>query len=193
MRLFVIARHAESLLNVERIVSGDPGRVVELTEDGREQARFLALQVANVPFDLCLHTRFDRTRRTAELVLGERDVPLDVEPLLDDVDVGELEGKPMDEYRAWKRMHARRDRFPGGESLDEAARRYARGYRALVAREAGTVLVICHEIPVRYALNAAAGSDSLDGPLRGVPNARPFLFDEQALERAAARIEALSS
>jgi broad specificity phosphatase PhoE len=193
MRLFVIARHAESLLNVERIVSGDPGRLVELTEDGREQARFLALQVANVPFDLCLHTRFDRTRRTAELVLGERDVPLDVEPLLDDVDVGELEGKPMDEYRAWKRMHARRDRFPGGESLDEAARRYARGYRALVAREAGTVLVICHEIPVRYALNAAAGSDSLDGPLRGVPNARPFLFDEQALERAAARIEALSS
>ena len=53
------------------------------------------------------------------------------------------------------------------------------------------MLVVCHEIPIRYALNAAAGSDDLDGPVHAIPNALPFLFDAEALERAAARIEQL--
>ena len=44
------------------------------------------------------------------------------------------------------------------------------------------ILVVCHEIPVRYALNAAAGSDALDGPpFHDLPNAVPFLFDGDAL------------
>jgi len=36
------------------------------------------------------------------------------------------------------------------------------------------VLVVCHEIPVRYALNAAAGAEQLDGPpFHDIPNAEP--------------------
>ena len=55
------------------------------------------------------------------------------------------------------------------------------------------VLVVCHEIPVRYALNAAAGSDALDGPpFHDLPNAIPFAFDGAALGRAAERIEQLA-
>jgi hypothetical protein len=45
---------------------------------------------------------------------------------------------------------------------------------------------------VRYALNAAAGSDELDGPEHVIPNATPYLFDETALARAAARIDLLA-
>jgi hypothetical protein len=53
--------------------------------------------------------------------------------------------------------------------------------------------VICHEIPVRYALNAAAGSDALDGPpFHEIPNAVPFLFEGDALGEAAARIRTLA-
>jgi hypothetical protein len=50
-------------------------------------------------------------------------------------------------------------------------------------------MVVCHEIPVRYALNGAAGSDSLDGPAHEISNAVPYLFDEEALESAVAGIE----
>ena len=53
------------------------------------------------------------------------------------------------------------------------------------------MLVVCHEIPVRYALNAAAGSSDLDGPAHQIANAAPYLFDEQQLERAAQRIRTL--
>ena len=165
---------------------------VHITEDGKEQARMLGLELANIAFEVCLRTRFGRTEETAALALAGRDVPLEVEPLFDDIDIGDLEGETIDEYHAWKSVHTRADRFPGGESLDEAALRYAQAFRHVLARTENAVLVVCHEIPIRYALNAAAGSDSLDSPAHEIPNATPFLFDEVGLRRAAERIETLT-
>jgi probable phosphoglycerate mutase len=184
-RLFVLARHGESTLNVERVVTGDPARDVRLTEKGREESRRLGVQVRNVPLAVCVVTRFGRTRETAEIALGERDVPFDVEPLLDDIDVGDLEGVTIEDYRAWKRAHTRADPFPGGESLDAAAVRYGRGFQRLLARREERILVVTHEIPVRYALNAAEGSPDPDSPHHEIANATPYLFGEEQLAAAA--------
>lgn len=192
VRLVVIARHAESVLNFEHRVNGDPTVSVELTAHGVEQARMLGTQLAQVPLELCLHTQFDRTRWTAEFVIGSRGVPLVEEPLFNDIDVGELEGLPIDDYRTWKRAHTRSDPFPGGESLDDVARRYAVGVRRLLAGSQAATLLVCHEIPLRYVVNAAAGSTDLDGPVHDIANAQPYLFDEPALQRAASRIEELA-
>jgi len=191
VRLFVLTRHAHSTLNVEGRVNGDPSVPVPLTRDGIEEASGLGRQLAELPLELCVHTRFARTRETAEYVLAGRSVPTIEEPLLDDIDVGELEGRSIEDYRAWKRAHTRADPFPGGESLDDAARRYARAFRKLLARSETSTIVVCHEIPIRYALNAAGGSDDLDAPEHAIPNATPYLFDEHALARAANRIEEL--
>jgi broad specificity phosphatase PhoE len=191
--LVFLARHAESTLNFERRVNGDPSVAVPLTDKGREEARLLGAQLVNVEFDLCVHTRFLRTKETAELVVAGRDVPVEVEPRLDDIRVGDLEGLPIEQYREVKRELGRKQAFPGGESLDDAARRYAEAYRDLLGRKVRRVLVVCHEIPVRYALNAAVGSDSLDGPpFHDLPNAVPFAFDGAALARAAERIAQLA-
>jgi probable phosphoglycerate mutase len=174
-------------------VNGDPAVEVPLTGTGRDQARRLGAQVANLPLDLVVHTRFGRTRETADIALAGRRVAYREEPLLDDVAVGDLDGLPIDDYRAWKRVHTRTDAFPGGESLDDAALRFARAFRALAERPEQAVLVVCHEIPVRYALNGASGSDDLDAPVHDVPNATPYLFAAPALRRAAERIEELTS
>jgi broad specificity phosphatase PhoE len=189
VHLYVISRHAESTLNFENRVNGDPSVEVALTEKGRDEARLLGQQLAHVPLELCVHTRFGRTRETAAIALEGREVPFEEEPLLDDVDVGELEGQTLQEYRTWKHAHTRSDPFPGGESLDDAARRYGRAFRTLLERPETSVLVVCHEIPLRYAINAADGSDELDGPTRQLANATPYLFDEAALTRAVAQIE----
>jgi broad specificity phosphatase PhoE len=192
LRVFVLARHGESTLNLERRVNGDPSVPVALTERGREEATRLGEQVAHFPFDACVHTRFPRTLETAAIALtGRDDVPLLVEPLLDDIDIGELEGEPLETYREWKHGRGRDEAFPGGESLDDAARRYATAFAGLLASSWRSVLVVCHEIPVRYALNGAAGSDSLDGPAHELANAVPYLFDEEGLHRAVAGIERL--
>ena len=192
MRLFVLVRHGQSELNATRRINGDPELPVALTAQGEAEAAGLALQLAGIELDLCVHTRFGRTRATARIALDGRDIPTVVEPLLDDIDVGELEGSSIDDYRAWKSEHTRADAFPGGESLDDAARRYATAYERLLARPDRRILVVCHEIPVRYAINAAAGSDELDGPAHELGNCVPHLFDEDGLERAVSRIRALA-
>jgi broad specificity phosphatase PhoE len=176
-----------------RRVNGDPGVQVALTEQGETEAIALAVQLAGVGLELCVHTRFNRSARTAELALAGRDVPVEVEPLLDDIDVGELEGESIDTYRAWKAAHTRADAFPGGESLDAAARRYADAYERLLARPEARIVAVCHEIPVRYAVNAAAGSDELDGPTHEIRNCVPHLFDEDGLSRAVERIRLLAA
>ena len=192
MQLYVIARHGESTLNLENRINGDPSIPVQLTEKGREEARRLGQQIAHVPFDLCVHTPFSRTRETAEVALAGRDVPAEVVPELGDIDIGELEGKTVEDYRAWKREHTRRDPFPGGESLDDAARRYADAYERLLGRPESTILIVTHEIPLRYAINAADGSEDLDGPTHQLANATPYLFDANALRHAVERIRRLA-
>jgi probable phosphoglycerate mutase len=191
MRLFILTRHAHSILNVERRINGDPAVPVPLTEDGRAAATQLGHELAALAIDLCVHTRFGRTKETAELILAGRSVPTIVEPLLDDIDVGDLEGESIDAYREWKRAHSRADPFPGGESLDDAARRYGSAFRRLLERDETVTVVVCHEIPIRYALNGAAGSDDLDAPEHSIPNATPYLFDDESLQRAVQGIERL--
>jgi broad specificity phosphatase PhoE len=193
LRLFIVTRHAHSTLNEDGRVNGDPAVPVPLTEEGRAEAVQLGHQLVGVRIDLCVHTRFQRTQETAELILQGRAVPVVVEPLLDDVRIGELEGEPLDQYRAWKRVHTRSDPFPGGESLDDAARRYAQGFGRLLDRDEPVTLVVCHEIPIRYALNAAEGSDSLDAPEHSVPNATPYLFDDDTLRRAVEGIARIAA
>ena len=188
MRLFVISRHGESTLNYEHRVNGDPSVPVKLTEQGQKEATLLGKQLAHTPIELCVHTRFSRTVETAEIALAGRDVPFMEEPLLDDIKIGELEGKTLDDYRDWKREHTRADAFPGGESLDDAARRYAEAYRRVLARPESSILVVTHEIPLRYAINAADGSNDLDGPTHQLANATPYLFDESMLRRALTQI-----
>lgn len=193
MQLYVIARHGESTLNLENRVNGDPAVPVHLTDKGRDEARLLGQQVAHIPFDLCVHTPFLRTTETAEIALAGRDVPVEIVVELGDIDVGELEGKALADYRSWKHGHGRSEPFPGGESLDDAARRYADAYEQLLRRSERTILVVTHEIPLRYAINGADGSDDLDGPAHQLANATPYLFDEQALRRAVEQIRLVTS
>jgi broad specificity phosphatase PhoE len=189
VRLLLLARHGQSLFNVDGIVNGDPALDRGLSDAGRAAAEGLRRQLAGIRVDLCVTSRFPRAQETALLVLGERPgVQRLVDADLDDIRIGELEGRTLDDYRAWKGKHARSDRFPGGESLDEAAARYADAFERLAGRTEETILCVCHEIPVRYAVNAAAGSSDPDRPFHDVANATPYLFDEPTLRRVAVNL-----
>jgi probable phosphoglycerate mutase len=192
MRLFLLARHGQSLFNVDQVVNGDPALDRGLSEQGIEEAERLAGQLAALPIDLVAVSPFPRAVQTANIALANRDVPHLVDEELGDVRIGELEGKSLDDYRAAPAHSNRKERFPGGESLDEAALRYAGVCERLLARDEAVTLIVCHEIPVRYLANAAAGSDELNGPLRFVANATPYLFDDTSLRRAGERMRKLA-
>jgi alpha-ribazole phosphatase len=192
MRLFVFARHAESVSNVAHVLNSDPSQPVALTPRGRRQARKLGAQLANMEINLALCTRFTRTRETAELAVGGRGVPLLIEPGLDEVQAGAFDGRPIAAYWSWKEHHAGDERFPQGESLDEAVRRYVDALHRLLARSEAVTLIVGHELALRYIATAAAETDSQAGWQTGIPHAVPYLFDEGALRRAAACLDALS-
>jgi broad specificity phosphatase PhoE len=192
MRLFVFTRHAESVPNVTHVLNSDPSHPAALTTRGRRQARKLGAQVANLDIDLAFCTRFLRTRQTAEIALRGRGVPLLVEPGLDEIQAGVFDGAPIAAYWAWKEQHAANERFPGGESLDEAVRRYADALHRLLARTEAVTLIVGHELALRYIATAAAGPPSQERPETGIAHAVPHLFNEHALRRAAACLDALA-
>ncbi len=192
MRLFLVARHGQSLFNVDKIVNGDPALDRGLSEQGIEEAERLASQLAALPLDLVAVSPFPRALQTANIALAGRDVPHLIDEELGDVRIGELEGASIDAYRAAPAHSDRKERFPGGESLDESALRYASAFERLLARGEAVTLVVCHEIPVRYLANCAAGSRELDGPLHYVANAAPYLFEENTLGRAVERMRELA-
>jgi broad specificity phosphatase PhoE len=189
MRLLLLARHGQSLFNVDHVVNGDPRLDRGLSPLGIEEGRKLRGQLAGVSIDLCVVSAFPRAQQTARLALEGRDeIPCEIDPELNDIRIGELEGRTLEDYRAWKNAHTHTDPFPGGESLDDAAHRCGAAYERLLDRNEDTILCVCHEIPVRYAINAAAGSDDLDWPTHAIANATPYVFDADGLRRAVQRL-----
>jgi broad specificity phosphatase PhoE len=193
MRLFLVVRHGQSLFNVDKVVNGDPTLDRGLSEQGIEEAERLAGQLAGVPLGLVAVSPFPRAIQTANIALeGRPQVPHLVDDDLGDVRIGDLEGQTLDAYRESPAHSNRKEHFPGGESLDEAALRWADAFERLLARDERATLVTCHEIPVRYLANAAAGSDELNGPLMYIANATPYLFDEPSLRRAVEHMRELA-
>ena len=192
MRLFIFARHAESVANVAHILNSDPAHPAALTTRGRAQARKLGAQVANLNIDLAFCTRFPRTHQTVDLALQGRGIPVLVEPRLDEVEAGVFDGAPIQAYWAWKEEHASNEPFPHGESLDAAVRRYVDALQRLLARRETVTLVVAHELALRYLTSAAAGALSSRSAHTNVANAAPHLFDEPAVRRATQCLETLA-
>jgi alpha-ribazole phosphatase len=183
----VVARHAESELNVQDVLNGDPAVRVGLTARGEEQARALGGAVGEV--ELAAHTRFERTRRTAELAWPG--TPLLEVPELDEIRFGRWEGTRWGEgYEEWARSSGPEDACPGGgESRVEAARRYARGFRLLLERPEERIALVAHGAQVRYLLLAVAGKPPVR-ILEHVAPAEPHVLARAELERGIQRLEA---
>ena len=63
-----------------------------------------------------------------------------------------------------------RSRVPGGESRIDALARYADGERTAGRHGAHRILLVVHDVPIRFLRNALLRADPLDGPVREVAN-----------------------
>ncbi len=164
--LFVLTRHAHSTLNDEGRINGDPSvpvpsppRAGPRRSDSGSSSRSSRSTCAYTPVSA------GRGRRPTRILAG-RDVPT-------------TRGAAARRHRRRRPRGRRRSpsttpgstrtratsRFPGGESLDDAARRYAPRLRATARADgARRCSSSATRSAIRYALNAAAGSDDLDAP-----------------------------
>lgn len=189
MEVALLARHGESVYSVRSLLNGDPTVACGLTERGVQQARALGVELAERPIDLCLTTEFERTQATAEEALAGRRLPRVIEPDLNDPRYGRFEGCPLEEYRRWADDAASGLAAPGrGESRQQIAARYARGFRRLLERPEHNLLVVAHSLPLSIALAAAEG---IPPRPRAAMTAYATLhrFDPETLTRAALVIE----
>lgn len=190
MERALFVRHGESEFSVKALVNGDPSVACGLTEVGRQQARQLGERLQGEPIGLCVVTEFPRTTETADLILGDLAVPRLVLPELNDPFYGDFEGKALADYRAWAASHGPEDAPPGGgETRLAIASRYVRGFRILLERPESTLLVVCHSLPIAFAL---AGSDGR-APRAKMPlitHAEPHILYADGLTRALERLDA---
>jgi len=183
----ILARHAETELNVGGLLNGDSALDVRLTPVGREQARELGRLAG--PVDVAVHTEFARTRETAELAWP--DAPRIVVAELNEIRFGRFEGTRWgDGYGDWVRSSDPLEACPGGgESRAEAIRRHAQGLRRLLERPEATVALVAHGAQVRYVLLALAGRPP-EPVLEQVSLATPLVLSRADLARAVELIDA---
>lgn len=187
MRRLLLVRHAQAASNVRDVVSSRPPGE-GLSDVGVDQALALRAVLAVEPIDLGVSSRLERTRMTLDLALGERPVDRLVLPELDEIDFGGFEGGPLEEYRRWAWSTPPADDPPGGgESRVSAALRVARGLERLLTRPEDVIVAVGHALPLRYALDAAAGVLPR-ARITPVPHAVPHALAVDEVERA---IEAL--
>jgi broad specificity phosphatase PhoE len=190
VRMFSLVRHGGTDYNDARRLNGHPSVPVHLTERGRAQVAALRDRVAGMPVDLGVHTRFPRTLQTLEILLEGRDVPTVVCPDLDDVLLGEFEGRSVDDYRHFRDENGQDARPRGGESRLDALARYARGFERLLETDARAPLVVMHDIPIRFLANAIAGDDPLEGAVHAVANASLMTVAEDDMRRGVSAMRA---
>ncbi|MHB8059653.1 MAG: histidine phosphatase family protein [Gaiellaceae bacterium] len=191
MQTILIARHAESECSARGIVNGEPNSRCPLSERGEEQAGALGRSLLGRRIDLYVTSEFPRARRTAEIALAGREPEPPWLELaeLNDIRVGAFEQGPLDDYTSWAHSHAPAEcPAGGGESRSEAAARFARGFRAVLARTEPAILVVTHGLAVSYLREASAGLGFFARHVP-VPYARPFEFEAEELARALDRIE----
>ena len=139
MTTLLLARHGETDWNKEGRWQGwaDP----PLNETGRAQARTLAEQLRQTPFDAVYASDLRRAFETAELVAAPHGVPVLSEVGLREIDVGSWSGLTRVEIEARFPNGAR----PDGETREQHAARVLEAVERIARANAGRrLLVVTH-------------------------------------------------
>jgi broad specificity phosphatase PhoE len=95
-RLLLFIRHGQTTWNVEHRLPGQlPGN--KLTDMGREQAKRLAQALTVLPLSAIISSPLERAVETAKYLAQGRDLTIQLEPDLMDIELGHWSGQDRDE------------------------------------------------------------------------------------------------
>jgi broad specificity phosphatase PhoE len=155
-------RHGE----VGYIVNGQPVPPDQaiLTDEGRIQCQAAAQVLADAPFDRVLATNLLRTQQTAQIVLGSRNLPLEIYEGLREIRSGSLLHYPPEQRRSLfvgsLTHHLAPDTpFLGGETFATFRARVLPTFQALLAEPNWrTLLIVGHSVTNRVILGEILGA-----------------------------------
>jgi probable phosphoglycerate mutase len=160
-----LVRHGATALTAEDRFSGAIG--VELSDDGRQQARLLAERLSAETIGAIYCSPLSRTLETAAILAAPHRLTPQTDDGLREISHGRWEGLSRreveeqfgDEYAAWE-MDPFTVAPEGGESGVAVLARALPVIRAIVARHEGqTVLVVSHKATIRLVISSLLGFD----------------------------------
>ena len=174
---FVGLRHGESEFNRLGLCNNDPNRPVNLTTEGRRQAKGVIEALRQLSVQRIISSELPRARQTAEVVATGLGLEVGIDARLNDIRTG-CEGLPVDHYFAAIAGDPLNSRVGDGETLIEFHARV----NALLSElahgtpVAGSTLLVTHEETLRVF--KARGEGLTPSAVVGVPfaNCVPYAF-----------------
>lgn len=184
---FHLIRHATYGLIGHRLAGRTPGHA--LGEEGRAQAAALAASLDAHPLAAVIASPLERTRETAAAIAERRDLPVLIEPGLNEIDFGDWTGETFDVLHArpaWRAFNRFRSTapIPGGETMLAAQARAVAAVLRLRAAypQAGLALVSHADVIKAVLAHFLAAPLDLFGRIEIAPASRSVvvLYDETA-------------
>jgi probable phosphoglycerate mutase len=151
-----LVRHG-STADVGLRVSGR-GAGVHLTDEGKREARAVAAALTDLQVERVYSSPLERARETAAEIAQWIDRPVDIEPLVNEIDFGDWTGRTYDALEdspAWVAFNTQPEQavIPHGENLRAVGDRGARAVAAVAAHQpASHAVVVTHGDVIRLTL-----------------------------------------
>jgi len=165
MTEIILVRHGETKWNVAEVFRG---RIdVDLNETGLKQAELLAEYLQERKPEAIYSSPLQRALKTAEAIARHHKLEVTTTPGLLDLDFGDWQGlsrqevqqKYPESYADWLNRPERL-KMPSGESLDDVTERAMALVDEVIARHAGTVILVSHRVVLKVLICALLGLDN---------------------------------
>ena len=165
MTKLILARHGETVWNVEKIYRGRTD--VNLDEVGIKQAELLGKYLSNWKLEAIYSSPLKRALDTANMVARYQKVGVHVAEGLVDLDYGEWQSLPEQEVkRLYPALHyewrnnPHKVKMPGGESLEDVRKRAIEVVNDVLSRCQGSILLVSHRVVNKVLICSLLGLDN---------------------------------
>jgi broad specificity phosphatase PhoE len=161
-RIFLI-RHGESQQNVDDVLSGVTD--VPLSQKGKEQCAVLSQYFKNVPIEKVFTSPLQRAKQSADIIFPKHKLPIQIAETLIEFNYGDYEGYRRSQYdadiddviRQWLTSPSTLT-FPGGDNIQEHARKSFMGIEQLASQNKNAVIAcISHRTTIRLVVAKIIG------------------------------------
>jgi Fructose-2,6-bisphosphatase len=184
-----LTRHGETIWNLEKRLQGWGDS--ELTDNGIKNAKNLYKRIKDVKIDVIYSSSSKRAMKTAEIVRGDKDIPIISKDGLREMGFGEWEGliwediENSDEYseELYNLYNEPLKYKPfGGESLLEFSKRTMEAVSEIIEESCGKdILILTHGMTLKLVLGYFEGispEEAIKGPILGQTSLTKIVREE---------------
>jgi broad specificity phosphatase PhoE len=165
MAEIILARHGETVWNVEKIYRGRTD--VNLDEVGIKQAKLLGKHLSNWELEAIYSSPLRRALDTANIIDRYQKIGVHIAEGLIDFDYGEWQSLPEQEAkRLYPTLHnewhnkPHKVKMPGGESLEDVRKRAIEVVNDVLSNYQGCVVLVSHRVVNKVLMCSLLGLDN---------------------------------